>query len=85
VVYDGQLDARDEADAPPPGGLAEGRQALDGIVVGERGSASSSGREPFGQLGRSDLSVAELGMDVKVDAEEFWHGAFDPLPGAAQP
>ncbi len=71
AVDDGQLDARDEADAPPPGGLAEGRQTLDGVVVGQRDGPGSPRREPFGQLGRSDLSVAELGVDVQVDAEEF--------------
>ncbi len=85
AVDDGQLDAGDEADPFLPRGFAEGGQTVDGVVVGQGRGPDPGRRQPVGQLGRSEVPVAELGMAVKIDAEEFGHGALSPLPGAAQP
>ncbi len=84
-VDDGQLDAGDEPDPLLSRGFAEGGQAVDGVVVGQGRGPDPGRRQPVGQLGRSEVPVAELGMAVQIDAEEFGHGAFVPLPGAAQP
>ena len=51
----------DEADAFARQGVVEGRQPLDGVMIGEGDRPDAGGGQPVGQLGGRELAIAETG------------------------
>ena len=80
-IEDGELDAGDEADAPVGQGVPEGRQALDGVVVGQGGRPDPRLGQPLGQVGRRQGAIAQAGMGMEVEADGVWHVASQPGAG----